>query len=340
MPSSFRARARTFATSRRPSATGCGPPPGRVVAGLIVVLVACVGALASPSATGDGGDRDDAPPPATRPRPRSSSARCPRPSSSPRTSASRRSRPRTRPGSPASTRSPTRPRSRSPSTLRPAASPGPTRSPSSTPTTGRRGSPLRRWSRRRSARPSWSPTAASSRRSPRAALAQLDPEGSAATAGRQVFVIGAAADARRATRPLEVKGNDPAELAAEIAKLRERLGRRSPTTSWSRAPTQPAYAMPAAAWAARSGDPVLFVEPGLGPGGDGRRRCATTTASRSSCSGPSRRSSAQDAQGDREARPGRPAGRRRRAGRERDRVRALLERRASAGTSTTPATAS
>ena len=90
------------------------------------------------------------------------------------------------------------------------------------------------------------------------ALRSLDPRGTAATAGRQVIAIGQAA------RPegfevLEVEGSEPAALAAEIDQLRERLAGK-PDHLLLVSADEPALAMPAAGWAARSGDPVLFVE--------------------------------------------------------------------------------
>lgn len=89
------------------------------------------------------------------------------------------------------------------------------------------------------------------------ALRALDPRGSADTAGRQAFVVGAAA------RPdgyesLKLEGADPAELAVEIDRLRQRLV-GEPRHIILAGSDDPAYAMPAAAWAARSGDPVLFT---------------------------------------------------------------------------------
>ena len=89
------------------------------------------------------------------------------------------------------------------------------------------------------------------------ALAQLRPQGSAATAGRQAFVIGGAA-APDGLETLEVKGDGAAGVAAEIDKLRERLAGK-PDHVVVASSDDPAYAMPAAAWAARSGDPVLFA---------------------------------------------------------------------------------
>ncbi len=90
-----------------------------------------------------------------------------------------------------------------------------------------------------------------------AALSELGPEGSAATAGRQLFVVGDAATPG-GYESLDVQGSDPAELAAELAKLRDRLN-GDPDHVVVASSEAPAYAIPAAAWAARSGDPVLFV---------------------------------------------------------------------------------
>lgn len=89
------------------------------------------------------------------------------------------------------------------------------------------------------------------------AIRELDPQGSAATAGRQVFVIGAAATPQ-GFETLSVDGSDPAELAAAVDELRDRLA-GDPDHIVVASSDDPAYAMPAAAWAARSGDPVLFT---------------------------------------------------------------------------------
>jgi len=91
------------------------------------------------------------------------------------------------------------------------------------------------------------------------ALTALAPQGDKATEGASLFAIGAVAlpgDAGEVTR---VDSGDPAATAAQIATLRERLAGEEPK-HFVIAPTQyPEYAMPAAAWAARSGDPVLFT---------------------------------------------------------------------------------
>ena len=89
------------------------------------------------------------------------------------------------------------------------------------------------------------------------ALRELGPEGSSATAGRQVFVVGDAA-APEDYEVLELNGGDDAEVAAEIERLRTRLT-DNPEHILVTSSEAAAYAMPAAGWAARSGDPVLFV---------------------------------------------------------------------------------
>jgi hypothetical protein len=55
-----------------------------------------------------------------------------------------------------------------------------------------------------------------------------------------------------------VKGPSPAELASAIDELRGRLLRAEPAHIVIASSEQAPYAMPAASWAARSGDPVLF----------------------------------------------------------------------------------
>ncbi len=90
------------------------------------------------------------------------------------------------------------------------------------------------------------------------ALSALDPQGSAATHGAAHFAIGEA-DAPDADTT-RVRAHGPAATAAAIAKLRQRLT-GSPPDHIVVAPLQKSgFAMPAAAWSARSGDPVLFAE--------------------------------------------------------------------------------
>jgi hypothetical protein len=93
------------------------------------------------------------------------------------------------------------------------------------------------------------------------AIRALAPAGSPDTGGRQVFALGAAPrppgfDAER------ISGGDPAKLAAEVDELRTKLA-GEPDAVLVVSSEEAPLAMPAAAWAARSGDPVLFA--GSGP---------------------------------------------------------------------------
>ncbi len=91
------------------------------------------------------------------------------------------------------------------------------------------------------------------------AIAALRPTGSPETDHAQAFAVGdvSAPDEIETTR---ISGGDPAEIAAEVDRLRGRLTREKPRGIVLVSTEDPAFAMPAAAWAARSGDPVLFVE--------------------------------------------------------------------------------
>lgn len=89
------------------------------------------------------------------------------------------------------------------------------------------------------------------------ALDALDPQGSRATKGAQAFAIGAAS-VPSDLKTKRVGGEGGTVAAAAIAGLREELGGQPKHIVV--APAQPAFAMPAAAWAARSGDPVLFAD--------------------------------------------------------------------------------
>lgn len=96
------------------------------------------------------------------------------------------------------------------------------------------------------------------------ALDALDPQGNARTGGVQVFAIGEAAvpDDSRLER---IAAAGPAATAAAIAALRDELFDAPPDHIVIAPIDKPAFAMPAAAWAARSGDPVLFSGPQMLP---------------------------------------------------------------------------
>jgi hypothetical protein len=91
------------------------------------------------------------------------------------------------------------------------------------------------------------------------ALAALAPRGSAETEDKQVFRIGDVADVE-GLRAMDVEGQNPAALAAELEKARAELTGQKPAHIVVASSDEPAMAMPAAAWAARSGDPVLFAQ--------------------------------------------------------------------------------
>jgi putative cell wall binding repeat protein len=89
------------------------------------------------------------------------------------------------------------------------------------------------------------------------ALDALGPEGGDATRGDAAFAIGAAT----APDGLEARrvGGGGSAGAAAVAALRDKLFGGPPRHVVVAPAEQPAIAMPAAAWAARSGDPVLFA---------------------------------------------------------------------------------
>lgn len=89
------------------------------------------------------------------------------------------------------------------------------------------------------------------------ALATLNPQGSPATGKAQIFAIGSA-PSPDGLRTAKVTGPDPAAVAVAVAKLREKLSGGPPPHIVLAAEGESAFAAPAAAWAARSGDPVLF----------------------------------------------------------------------------------
>jgi hypothetical protein len=91
-------------------------------------------------------------------------------------------------------------------------------------------------------------------------LNRLKPRGSPLTRDRQVVLIGPKPPAPKDYRTATLNGKDPYELAAAIDRFfsaaKGKASANVIVTTGERVP----YAMPAAAWAARSGDPVLFVK--------------------------------------------------------------------------------
>jgi ell wall binding domain 2 (CWB2) len=91
------------------------------------------------------------------------------------------------------------------------------------------------------------------------ALDSLRPTGARALGGAQVVEVGRARapDSLRARR---VGGKDPFTLAAAIDALATDVGGRPSQNVLIVSREDPSFAMPAAAWAAKSGDVVLFTE--------------------------------------------------------------------------------
>ncbi|HET7590634.1 MAG TPA: cell wall-binding repeat-containing protein [Solirubrobacterales bacterium] len=92
------------------------------------------------------------------------------------------------------------------------------------------------------------------------ALRALDPQGSRASGGAALFAIGSVALPGGAGKVTRVDSGDPATTAAQLATLRDRLFGKPPAHVLVAPSSSPEYAMPAAAWAARSGDPVLYTD--------------------------------------------------------------------------------
>jgi Cell wall binding domain 2 (CWB2) len=90
-------------------------------------------------------------------------------------------------------------------------------------------------------------------------LNRLKPKGLALSKGAQVILVGDKPPAPEGFKSGRVHGKDPYAIAAAVDSFHTAVtGRPSPTVVVASA-DRPAFAMPAAAWAARSGNPVLFV---------------------------------------------------------------------------------
>ena len=91
------------------------------------------------------------------------------------------------------------------------------------------------------------------------ALATMAPTGSKEAGGAQVIRIGDVAEPS-GLKATDVEGKNPAEVAAQLdAVLSEARGASSDHVVVTGS-ANPDFAMPAAGWAAKSGDPVLFVD--------------------------------------------------------------------------------
>jgi hypothetical protein len=97
------------------------------------------------------------------------------------------------------------------------------------------------------------------------ALTALSPVGSSPLGGAQVVRVGGA-PAPAGERSTTLAGSDPFALAAAIDRLQSAAVGRASRAVLVVSADDPAYAMPAAGWAAKSGDPILFVHRGSIPG--------------------------------------------------------------------------
>jgi hypothetical protein len=92
------------------------------------------------------------------------------------------------------------------------------------------------------------------------ALSRLKPRGQALAKGAQVILVGETPPAPEGFKSGAIKGRDPYEIAAEVDKFQTTAAGKPTPNVLIASGEDPAYAMPAAAWAARSGTPVLFVK--------------------------------------------------------------------------------
>ena len=93
------------------------------------------------------------------------------------------------------------------------------------------------------------------------ALGALAPTGAGTAGGAQVIRVGDV-PSPKGLRGAAISGSDPFKLAAAIDRFVSAAAGRASSDVVIASSDQPAYAMPAAGWAAESGDPVLFVSHG------------------------------------------------------------------------------
>jgi hypothetical protein len=92
-----------------------------------------------------------------------------------------------------------------------------------------------------------------------AALTALGPRGAQAVGNAQVIRVGKVARPQ-GLRSTDLTGKDPFELASAVDRLASAARGSTSDEVVVVSADQPAFGMPAAAWAAKSGDPVLFVK--------------------------------------------------------------------------------
>ncbi len=91
------------------------------------------------------------------------------------------------------------------------------------------------------------------------ALSALAPTGAGSLDGAQVLRVGDVPGAGHLKGATVARAKDPYTMAADIARFQAAAAGRPSQAVVIVSTSSPAYAMPAAGWAAESGDPVLFV---------------------------------------------------------------------------------
>lgn len=98
----------------------------------------------------------------------------------------------------------------------------------------------------------------------RSALRALAPTGVGSLGGTKVIKVGDVAGPA-SLKATQISGSDPYALAASIDSFEARSTGHQSSDVVIASGTSPAFAMPAAGWAAESGDPILYVKPGSVP---------------------------------------------------------------------------
>lgn len=97
------------------------------------------------------------------------------------------------------------------------------------------------------------------------ALSSLAPSGSGSAGGNQIIRVGNVAKPS-GYRATSIGGSDPFAIAAAIDRFESAARGKASDTVVVASADNPAFAMPAAGWAAESGQPILFVDSSGVPG--------------------------------------------------------------------------
>ena len=98
------------------------------------------------------------------------------------------------------------------------------------------------------------------------ALSRLKPTGESLAKGAQAILVGDTPPAPGGVKSGAIHGNNPYTIAEAVDRFQTAVAGKPTPDVMVTSGDQSAWAMPAAAWAARSGDPVLFVKKNSIPG--------------------------------------------------------------------------